>query len=281
MSGLISKIKSFISLLPQISFMNVLEVLIIAFIIYEILVLIKKTKAMTLLKGILMILIFTVLAYVLRMNVILWLLERVSTIAVIALVVIFQPELRDALERLGKQSIVPKMIMQQEDTGITVETTSEIAKAAFQMGRVKTGALIVIEHSDGLDSWIRTGIAIDGIVTSALLINIFEKNTPLHDGAVIIRGNKVTAATCLLPLSDNLTISKDLGTRHRAAIGMSEINDSLTVVVSEETGNVSLAKDGILYRMSDYDQLMKELSVLVKTEKNQKPVFFRKKRKES
>ena len=268
-------------MLPQISFMNVLEVLIIAFIIYEILVLIKKTKAMTLLKGILMILIFTVLAYVLRMNVILWLLERVSTIAVIALVVIFQPELRDALERLGKQSIVPKMIMQQEDTGITVETTSEIAKAAFQMGRVKTGALIVIEHSDGLDSWIRTGIAIDGIVTSALLINIFEKNTPLHDGAVIIRGNKVTAATCLLPLSDNLTISKDLGTRHRAAIGMSEINDSLTVVVSEETGNVSLAKDGILYRMSDYDQLMKELSVLVKTEKNQKPVFFRKKRKES
>lgn len=281
MSGLISKIKSFISLLPQISFMNVLEVLIIAFIIYEILVLIKKTKAMTLLKGILVILVFTVLAYVLRMNVILWLLERVSTIAVIALVVIFQPELRDALERLGKQSIVPKMIMQQEDTGITVETTSEIAKAAFQMGRVKTGALIVIERSDGLDSSIRTGIAIDGIVSAALLINIFEKNTPLHDGAVIIRGNKVTAATCLLPLSDNLTISKDLGTRHRAAIGMSEINDSLTVVVSEETGSVSLAKDGILYRMSDYDQLMKELSVLVKTEKNQKPVFFRKKRKES
>ena len=281
MSGLISKIKSFISLLPQISFMNVLEVLIIAFIIYEILVLIKKTKAMTLLKGILVILVFTVLAYVLRMNVILWLLERVSTIAVIAVVVIFQPELRDALERLGKQSIVPKMMMQQEDTGITVETTSEIAKAAFQMGRVKTGALIVIERSDGLDSSIRTGIAIDGIVSSALLINIFEKNTPLHDGAVIIRGNKVTAATCLLPLSDNLTISKDLGTRHRAAIGMSEINDSLTVVVSEETGNVSLAKDGILYRMSDYDQLMKELSVLVKTEKNQKPVFFRKKRKES
>ncbi|MDO4808890.1 MAG: diadenylate cyclase CdaA [Eubacteriales bacterium] len=275
-----TQIKGWLSLLPQFTFKNFAEVLILAFIIYEFLLLIQKSHAWTLLKGIIVILLFTFFAFIFKMDVILWILEKVSAVAVIAGIVIFQPELRDALERLGKQPIVPKMIITDEENGIDRNTISEISKAAFTMGRVKTGALMVIERIDDLQSWIDTGIKIDGEVTAALLINIFEKNTPLHDGAVIIRGTKVTAATCLLPLSDNMSISKDLGTRHRAAIGMSEKNDSYTVVVSEETGNVSLAKDGILYRMNDYDMLMKELSVLVASSGNKSKRFFGRHRKE-
>ena len=275
-----TQIKGWLSLLPQFTLKNFAEVLILAFIIYEFLLLIQKSHAWTLLKGIIVILLFTFFAFIFKMDVILWILEKVSAVAVIAGIVIFQPELRDALERLGKQPIVPKLIMTDEENGIDRNTISEISKAAFTMGRVKTGALMVIERKDDLQSWIDTGIKIDGEVTAALLINIFEKNTPLHDGAVIIRGTKVTAATCLLPLSDNMSISKDLGTRHRAAIGMSEKNDSYTVVVSEETGNVSLAKDGILYRMNDYDMLMKELSVLVASSGNKSKRFFGRHRKE-
>lgn len=275
-----TQIKGWLSLLPQFTFKNFAEVLILAFIIYEFLLLIQKSHAWTLLKGIIVILLFTFFAFIFKMDVILWILEKVSAVAVIAGIVIFQPELRDALERLGKQPIVPKLIMTDEENGIDRNIISEISKAAFTMGRVKTGALMVIERKDDLQSWIDTGIKIDGEVTAALLINIFEKNTPLHDGAVIIRGTKVTAATCLLPLSDNMSISKDLGTRHRAAIGMSEKNDSYTVVVSEETGNVSLAKDGILYRMNDYDMLMKELSVLVASSGNKSKRFFGRHRKE-
>lgn len=275
-----TQIKGWLSLLPQFTLKNFAEVLILAFIIYEFLLLIQKSHAWTLLKGIIVILLFTFFAFIFKMDVILWILEKVSAVAVIAGIVIFQPELRDALERLGKQPIVPKMIMTDEENGIDRNTIAEISKAAFTMGRVKTGALMVIERNDDLQSWIDTGIKIDGEVTAALLINIFEKNTPLHDGAVIIRGTKVTAATCLLPLSDNMSISKDLGTRHRAAIGMSEKNDSYTVVVSEETGNVSLAKDGILYRMNDYDMLMKELSILVASSGNKSKRFFGRHRKE-
>ena len=145
--------------------------------------------------------------------------------------------------------------------GYTDKTVNEIVRAAYEMGKVKTGALIVIERETPLPEIERTGIEVDGIVTSQLLINIFEHNTPLHDGAVIIRGNRVTAATCYLPLSDNLSISKDLGTRHRAALGISETSDSLTVVVSEETGRVSLARDGQLTRISDQETLRQAISV--------------------
>ena len=145
--------------------------------------------------------------------------------------------------------------------GYTDKTVNEIVRAAYEMGKVKTGALIVIERETPLSEIERTGIEVDGIVTSQLLINIFEHNTPLHDGAVIIRGNRVTAATCYLPLSDNLSISKDLGTRHRAALGISETSDSLTVVVSEETGRVSLARDGQLTRISDQETLRQAISV--------------------
>jgi len=261
MNTIIKQIQSWFSLLPDFTFTNFLEVLIIAFVIYEILLLVRTSHAIPLIKGIVVILLFTLLATVLHMDNILWIIQNISTVAVIALVVIFQPELRKGLETLGKQNFVSKLVsFESKDTiGMSDHTCIEISKAVFEMAKVKTGALIVIQHIENLQSYINTGIRIDGIVSAALLINIFEKNTPLHDGAVVIKGDKVIAATCYLPLSENDTISKDLGTRHRAAIGMSEATDSTILVVSEETGYISMANDGKLTRIMNYEQLNSEL----------------------
>ena len=255
---ILSQIKSWFSLLPDFTISNALEILILAFIIYEVLLLVKNSHAVTLLKGILVIVLFIVISALLRLDNILYILQKISTAAVIALVVIFQPELRKGLETLGKQSIVAKFvnIESKENEIMSEKSCKEIAKAVFEMAKVKTGALIVVENAEALTDYLNTGIAVDGIVSSALLINIFEKNTPLHDGAVIIRGNKVAAATCYLPLSENESISKDLGTRHRAAIGMSEATDTTVLVVSEETGHISVAKDGELTRVTSYEQMI-------------------------
>lgn len=255
---ILSQIKSWFSLLPDFTISNALEILILAFIIYEVLLLVKNSHAVTLLKGILVIVLFIVISALLRLDNILYILQKISTAAVIALVVIFQPELRKGLETLGKQSIVAKFvnIESKENEIMSEKSCKEIAKAVFEMAKVKTGALIVVENAEALTDYLNTGIAVDGIVSSALLINIFEKNTPLHDGAVIIRGNKVAAATCYLPLSENESISKDLGTRHRAAIGMSEATDTTVIVVSEETGHISVAKDGELTRVTSYEQMI-------------------------
>ena len=167
------------------------------------------------------------------------------------------------MEQLGSKNILTGLFLEsvRGPEGYTEKTVNEIVRAAYEMGKVKTGALIVIEKDVSLQEVERTGIEIDGIVTSQLLINIFEHNTPLHDGAVVIRGNRITAATCYLPLTDSLTISKDLGTRHRAALGISESTDSMTVVVSEETGRVSLAQGGVLQRISDPEVLRAALTV--------------------
>ena len=189
---------------------------------------------------------------------------------VIGVIVIFQPELRKALEQLGQKKFVSNII--PFDSGREVQerfndkTINELVKACFDMGEVKTGALIVIEEEIRLDEYVRTGINIDGILTSQLLINIFEHNTPLHDGAVVIRGNRVAAATCYLPLSDNMSINKALGTRHRAAVGVSETTDSLTIVVSEETGRVSVAEGGMLRSVPTAEALRNILSGLMKEE---------------
>jgi len=284
MTDIINSVKSWFSLLPTFTFSNLLEVLIIAFLIYEILMLIRNSHAFALLKGIGVIVVFTLLAAILRLDTILYILQRISTVAVIAIVVIFQPELRKGLETIGKQSFVSKFVsFETRDTsGMTEKTCKEISKAVFEMAKVKTGALIVIEHQEDLSDYVNTGIRINGIVTSALLINIFEKNTPLHDGAVIIKGNTVVAATCYLPLSENDSISKDLGTRHRAAIGMSEATDSAVLVVSEETGHISIAIDGNLTKVMSYDHLisslrnlsssLKEKTVKKKTDKKETTV---------
>ena len=269
MTDILTNLKNSLSLLPRFSLTNLLEVIIIAVIVYELLLWIKNTRAWTLLKGILTILLFTLVAAVLNLDTILWILERISTIAVIALLVIFQPELRKALEQLGNQNIVNNILLLNDTADskeMTRDTIEQLIKATFEMGKQKTGALMVIEQKESLRDVERTGIEIDGIISSGLLINIFEKNTPLHDGAVVIRGNKVAAATCYLPLSDNMSISKELGTRHRAALGISETTDSFTIVVSEETGRVTVASRGELRRMQDAESLRNELLSLMEIE---------------
>lgn len=261
-------IQSWFSLLPRITLTNIFEIIIIAFLVYEILFWIMNTRAWTLLRGLLVIGLFAVMAAIFKLTTILWLLEKTTTIAVTALVIIFQPELRKALEQLGSQNLFAGILAFDDgkETAFTERTANEIVKAVFEMAKVKTGALIVLERNVPLKEIERTGIEINGLVTSQLLINIFEHNTPLHDGAVVVRGNRVAAATCYLPLSDNMMISKELGTRHRAAVGISEVTDSLTIVVSEETGRVSLVEGGMLRRISDGESLRKALEQMEKQE---------------
>ena len=260
------------SYLPDVSITDVVEICIISFLFYQVLLWIKNTRAWMLLKGILVILTFVLIAAIFQMNTILWLAEKTFSVGVVALVVIFQPEMRKALENLGRKnflaSIIPIDFSKGTNEKFSDKTINELVKASFEMGKVKTGALIVVEDEIVLSEYERTGITVDGVLTSQLLINIFEKNTPLHDGAVIVRGDRVISATCYLPLSDSMTISKDLGTRHRAALGISEVSDSLTIVVSEETGKVSIALSGELYRNVDADFLRNKLAYIQKREQN-------------
>ena len=267
MAQIMSMGRSWLSLLSRISLTNILEIIIISFVVYEILYWVKNTRAWTVLKGLVVICLFALVAAVLHLTTILWILENITGIAVTALLIIFQPELRKALEQLGSQKIISSILSFDDgkvERGFTEKTVNELVRATFEMAKVKTGALMVIERNTSLKEIERTGIEINGLVTSQLLINIFEHNTPLHDGAVVIRGNRVAAATCYLPLSDNMTISKDLGTRHRAAVGVSEVTDSLTIVVSEETGRVSVAEGGALTRIADAESLRKILAQVEK-----------------
>ena len=251
--------KNFSSYRTTMDFGDVAEILIIAVLLYYTLVWMKTTRAWILLKGLIVILVFLLLAYFFRMTTILWMAQNVLGFAVTALIVVLQPELRKALEELGKKNIISSVLPFDNSHRVNElfkqKTAYEITKACVEMGKVRTGALIVIEQKVSLRDYERTGIDVDGIVTSQLLINIFEHNTPLHDGAVIIQGNRVVSATCYLPLSDNLGLSKELGTRHRAGVGISEITDSLTIIVSEETGKISVAYEGELERNLDADSL--------------------------
>lgn len=264
MSQLNDFIATYIARMPSIRWVDIVEILLIAFLMYHILVWVKNTRAWSLLKGIIVIAVFILIAAYFQMNTILWIVQNAFGVAVTAVVVILQPELRKALEELGQKNIISSIIpfetsRTSEEGRFSDKTINEITKACVEMGKVKTGALIVIEQNQSLGEYERTGIDVDGIVTSQLLINIFEKNTPLHDGAVIIRGNRITSATCYLPLSDNMALSKDLGTRHRAGVGISEATDSMTVIVSEETGKISVAYKGELERSLDGDRLKERL----------------------
>ena len=250
--------------MPTIHTTDVIEIIILAFVCYYILAWVKNTKAWALLKGVIVIVIFILLAAFFRMNTILWIVTNVFSIAATAIVVVLQPELRKALEELGQKNFFSSIVSfdsGKTDGGLFSDRTiNEIVKACVEMGKVKTGALIVIEQHQPLKEYERTGIDVDGIVSSQLLINIFEHNTPLHDGAVIVRGNRVVSATCYLPLSDNMALSKELGTRHRAGVGISEATDSLTVIVSEETGKISVAYNGQLERAVDAERLKARLA---------------------
>lgn len=250
--------------LPDILLSDILEIIILAFLIYHIVKWIKNTRAWTLVKGMAVIMLFWLMAVIFELNVLLWIITNTISVGIIAIIILFQPEFRKALEQLGQKNLVRSIITfddsKEKNERFSDHSLSEIVRATFELARTKTGALIVIEEDVALNEYESTGIYIDSIISSELLINVFEHNTPLHDGAVIIRGNRLVAATCYLPLSDNMQLSKDLGTRHRAGIGISEVTDSLTIVVSEETGKVSIAKEGKLIRNIDGDYLRNKLT---------------------
>ena len=252
--------------IPRITWTDIIEIVIIAFVIYNVMVWIKNTKAWVLLKGIIIVVIFALIAYILNLKTILWIAGKTISVGIIALVIIFQPELRRALEQLGRKKILFGLFRfndgREKGERFSSKTAEEIVRACFDMGAAYTGALIVIEQDMVLEEYEKTGITVDGLVTSQLLINIFEHNTPLHDGAVIIRGDRVVAATCYLPLSDNNSLNKALGTRHRAGVGISEVTDSMTIIVSEETGKVSVAVGGELIHDIDADSLRNKLEYL-------------------
>lgn len=261
--------------IPKFSVTDAIEILIIAFVIYELLVWIKNTRAWMLLKGILILLLFVLIATVFNLSTILWIADKTFSVGIIALIIVFQPEFRKALENLGRKKFLNQLFVSEDSKGINEKfsnrTVNELIKASYELAKHKTGALIVIENEINLAEYERTGIDIDAEISNQLLINIFEHNTPLHDGAVIIRGNRITSATCYLPLSDNMELSKELGTRHRAGVGVSEVTDSLTIIVSEETGKVSVAEDGKLTRNIDGDMLRSRLEKLQnKTVENKK-----------
>ena len=234
--------------MPTVRWTDVVEILIIAFLTYHIIMWIRNTRAYSLLKGILVIVVFVMIAAIFNMTTILWIVQNVASIFFMVLIVILQPELRNAMEELGQKNVFRTFFHtgSKEDGLYSDRTVNEIVRACVAMAKVKTGALIVIKMKTPLREYERTGIDIDAVVTSQLLINIFEKNTPLHDGAVLIRGDRVVSATCYLPLSEN-RLDKDLGTRHRSGVGISEVTDALTIIVSEETGAVSIAYKGELF----------------------------------
>lgn len=255
--------------MPSMTIIDILEILILAFVFYQLIVWVKDTRAWILMKGISVVIVFYLIAAILRMNVILWIFSNSLSVVIMAVIIVFQPELRMALEKLGTKNIFRTIIPFEEEKPsegtFGNKTISELVKACYEMAKVKTGALIVIEQEVPLSEYERTGIQLDSLVSSQLLINIFEHNTPLHDGAIIVKGNRITAATCYLPLSDNPELSKELGTRHRAGVGISEVTDSFTIIISEETGKVSVAQQGRLIRDIDGDALRKRLSGLVRT----------------
>lgn len=249
--------------MPSITATDIVEIAILAFFVYQILLWIKNSKAWFLLKGIIIILVFVMIAVLFEMNTILWIFKSIVSIGITAVVIVFQPELRRALEQLGRKKFLFNWFAfdssKNAEERFSDKTVNEIVRASFDMGKVKTGALIVIERELSLAEYERTGIEVDALVSSQLLINIFEHNTPLHDGAVIVRGNRIVSATCYLPLSDNMELSKALGTRHRAGVGISEVTDSMTIIVSEETGRVSVANSGKLYVNLEPDELKEML----------------------
>ncbi len=244
---------------------DIVEILLLSFLVYTVLVWIRDTRAWTLLKGTIALMIMIGVIYLLEMDTLIFLIRKGLNLLIIAVIIIFQPELRHALEHLGEKLYVLNWLNLNSGKDVeqrcTDKTIQQLVRAVYQMGAAKTGALIVLERNETLTEYQKTGISLNAEVSAELLINIFEHNTPLHDGAVLIKGDTILAATCYLPLSESQTLSKELGTRHRAAVGISEVTDSLTIVVSEETGKVSIAHRGMLIRNLNQERLLSELTV--------------------
>lgn len=274
LDGLISTLSEYFYI-SSVSVVDVIEILIIAFIFYEIMLWFKKTQAWSLFKGVLIVIIVIFIADIFNFSTILWLANKMFSVGVIALIVIFQPELRRALEQLGQSNFVRGIFNgSKQRKYITDHTQAELMEAVGELAQAKTGALICIQRDVGLAEYENTGITIDSAISRQLLINIFEDKTPLHDGAVIIVNNRIVAATCYLPMSENLTISKKYGTRHRAAVGLSEVTDSFIIVVSEETGHISLALSGELIEDVSLSELKTRL-VEIQEDPDERPGFIK------
>lgn len=251
---------------PHITITDILEIIILSYLLYHLMLWFKKTRAWTLLKGFVVIVLFMGIAMVFQLNTMLWIFKNAINVGILAVIILFQPELRRALEELGRKNIISDVLI-REDRGtksdrLSDKTINELIAAAIAMSKNKTGALIVLEQDVALGEYESTGISIDAVVTKQLVVNIFEHNTPLHDGAVIVRNNRIVSATCYLPLTNQHDLNKELGTRHRAAIGISEVSDSMTIVVSEENGMISVAQGGNLSRNLDAEGLRKQLESL-------------------
>jgi len=258
---------------------DIIDILIVAYFIYKIILWIKETRAWSLFKGVILVLIISALSFMIGFTTIKWIVKTTINVGILALIILFQPELRKALEQLGKGRLAMPFLMDSATGSIDQNTVDEIIKAVYAMAKVRTGALILVEREVKLGDLEQTGIRVDAYVTSALLINIFEDKTPLHDGAVIIRNNRIAAASCILPLTAS-EIGKELGTRHRAAVGASEVSDTYAIVVSEETGNVSLASGGTLVKNLSPEDLRRRLTNdNESTKKETKRFLFRKERK--
>jgi len=253
---------------------DIFDILIVAMAFYKILMLIRETRAEQLIKGIFTLFALTKISEWLELYTLHWILDTTMTVGVIAILIVFQPELRRALEYIGRSRFFSKSFMEIKGESLK-EVFDEIVDAVASLSRQKIGALIVIERETGLSEVVETGTRMDGKVTSDLLINIFIPNTPLHDGAVIIKDDKIKAAGCFLPLTENMSLSKDLGTRHRAALGISERSDCLAIIVSEETGSISIAENGSLARYLDSKTLKQILMDMYKPKEPQ-PSFITK-----
>lgn len=257
-----------LDIIPPITASGIVEIIIFTFLIYKIIMWIINSRAYNLLRGIFIIVAFVILSYVFQLRVIFDILKNASSVLITLLVIVFQNDIRKAIERLGRYQWFKKLFSFTKTSQLKSDKeVSAICRSVFEMAKVKTGALIVLQQNDDLTNIIDSGIRIDGAISSQLIINIFEKNTPLHDGAVVIVNNIIVAATCYLPMSENLSISKELGTRHRAGLGLSEVTDAFTIIVSEETGSVTVAYRGQLIPVSDEKLLANELyQTVYKTE---------------
>ncbi len=254
------------SLVGSLSWRNGLDILTVAMAIYYVIKLVRQTRANSVLKGLAVVLLLTWFSDMLELNALNWILRQVMNTGVVVLVVLFQPELRRGLEQIGRSNLPGSGVLSGDRKPMSSEhDIQEMIHALTNLSRRKVGALIVIENKTGLNDIIASGTMIDAEISSGLIENIFEPNTPLHDGAVVVRSGRITAAACFLPLSENSSISRELGTRHRAALGISETTDATVLIVSEETGVISMAHDGRLNRYLDAKALYGILSELMKS----------------
>lgn len=263
-----------IDLFSNVRMRDVIDIVIVAAVLYKLFVLLRETRAEQLAKGIVVLLVLTKVSEWMQLYTINWILNNAMTVGTLALLIVFQPELRRGLEYIGRSRLLTKSLIEVRGESLS-NVVEEIVEAAASLSRQKIGALIVMERQTGLNEVVETGTKINGNVTSDLLINIFIPNTPLHDGAVIIKDDKIKAAACFLPLTDNTSVSKELGTRHRAALGISERSDSLSIVVSEETGAISIAENGTISRYLDTKTLKQILLDMYKPKANNQTFLWR------